>query len=652
MRVPAMIVAIGMGLLHVLWALRPETKRLGSVADASQLDLSPCIGQPDPEQQLNGDVLKVICERIQQSGANFLVFGLGRDSDFWYKNVNGKVLFLENHPDWLEFQTPRVREATRLVSYSTDIKDYKMVLQDPARLGEFFERLPSDVLNTRWDVILVDSPMGMEWHGKPTPGQPGRMQSVGAALKLAHPGTAVFVDDWQRQVERYSTDALLSPHTQQRVVFDNGHGGKTAMFVLHPEPANHGIVASALVQQRDLSPCRGQPDPQQQLNGEVLRVICNKIQQRGANFLVFGLGRDSDFWFNNVDGKVLFLENHPDWLGFQTPRVQEATRLVSYSTNIEDFNLVLQDPAKLDELFSSLPAEVRDTHWNAILVDSPMGMERNGQPEPGNPGRMQSVNAALKLAHADTVIFVDDWQRTVERASTDKLLAPHANSRQVFNNGHGGLTAMFAVTPLRSSSALIQRRDFSPCVGQPDPEQQLNGDVLVAICEKIRQPGANFLVFGLGRDSDFWYGNVDGKVRFLENHPDWLDFQTSRVKDATHLVSYTTVMEDYEQVLQDEAKLDEFYNTLPTEVLNTHWDAILVDSPMGMENAPGQPGRMQSVNAALKLAKASTDTVVFVDDWQRQVERKSTEVLLTPHASSRVVFDNGHGGLTAMFTIA
>jgi len=441
-RSPAVLIAVVPGLLRVMWTARPENGLWKADGDTAQSSLYPCIGQPDPEQQLNGRVLQVICEKIQQRDANFLVFGLGRDSDFWYNNVNGKVLFLENHPDWLDFQTPRVREATRLVSYSTDIKDYRAVLQDQAKLAEFFDTLPPEVQNTRWDVILVDSPMGMEsQHGEPVAGFPGRMQSVGAALRLANPGTVIFVDDWNRKVERHSTDVLLAPVAEERVVFDNGHEGQTAMFVVNPAPTFHAVSASALVQQQDLSPCIGQPDPEQQLNGEVLKVICQKIQQSGANFLVFGLGRDSDFWYKNVNGKVLFLENHPDWLDFQTAGVRDATRLVSYSTVIEEYKSVLQDKVKLDEFLSQLPGEVLDTHWDVILVDSPMGMDG----APGQPGRMQSVNAALKLAKSGSVVFVDDWQRKVERHSTDTLLAPHSTSRSVFNNGHKGLTAMFTI---------------------------------------------------------------------------------------------------------------------------------------------------------------------------------------------------------------
>merc|ERR1719203_1631067 len=200
------------------------------------------------------------------------------------------------------------------------------------------------------------------------------------------------------------------------------------------------------LQKESVSPCRGQPDPDQQMNGEVLKVICNTIQKSGANFLVFGVGRDSDFWYGNVDGKVLFLESLPEFLDFQTQRVKDVTRMVHYTTNILDYQTVLHDQAKLDEFFTRLPSEVLETPWDVILVDAPMGMERFGKPVAGHPGRMQSVNAALKLAHEGTIIFVDDYQRVVERASAESLLG-HIEGPFVFNNGHHGQTAMFVVKP-------------------------------------------------------------------------------------------------------------------------------------------------------------------------------------------------------------
>jgi len=359
-------------------------------------------------------------------------------------------MFLENHREWLHFQSESVQAATRFVDYTTDMNDYKNVLQDEGKLAEFFDSLPSEVRNTKWDAILVDAPMGMvDGFGRPQPGVPGRMQSVSAALRLAHEDAVIFVDDYQRTVEQESAEVLLKPHAWDHAVYDNGHGGKTAMFVMQPKPDQRATTPNSMVQSADLFPCKGTPDPEQQLSGKVLQAICKKIQKSGAKFLVFGLGRDSSFWYENADQQnVMFLENHREWLHFQSESVQAATRFVDYTTDMNDYKNVLQDEGKLAEFFDSLPSEVRNTKWDAILVDAPMGMvDGFGRPQPGVPGRMQSVSAALRLAHEDAVIFVDDYQRTVEQESAEVLLKPHAWDHVVYDNGHSGKTAMFVMSP-------------------------------------------------------------------------------------------------------------------------------------------------------------------------------------------------------------
>jgi hypothetical protein len=52
------------------------------------------------------------------------------------------------------------------------------------------------VLNTDWDVILVDAPLGCCNLG------PGRYQSIYTTWKLARNGTHIFVDDFERKIER------------------------------------------------------------------------------------------------------------------------------------------------------------------------------------------------------------------------------------------------------------------------------------------------------------------------------------------------------------------------------------------------------------------------------------------------------------------
>ena len=64
-------------------------------------------------------------------------------------------------------------------------------------------RLPEQVTQSRWDVILVDGPAGY------TDENPGRMQSIYTASKLIKKGGYVFVHDCHRKVEQVYSDKYL-----------------------------------------------------------------------------------------------------------------------------------------------------------------------------------------------------------------------------------------------------------------------------------------------------------------------------------------------------------------------------------------------------------------------------------------------------------
>ena len=56
---------------------------------------------------------------------------------------------------------------------------------------------------TKWDVIIVDAPLGCCDAG------PGRYQSIYTSYLLAQSGTHIFVDDYERKVERAFSNAVL-----------------------------------------------------------------------------------------------------------------------------------------------------------------------------------------------------------------------------------------------------------------------------------------------------------------------------------------------------------------------------------------------------------------------------------------------------------
>lgn len=133
---------------------------------------------------------------------NVLVFGSGFDSDLWrYSNKNGTIVFLEHNEKWITNFSD-----TYVVKYSTQrceglrlLEDYKNGITKEIEMD-----LPEVVKNTKWDIIIVDSPEGgLE-------SQPGRMQSTYAAMKLATTETDIFIHDCDREIEDLYSKAMFS----------------------------------------------------------------------------------------------------------------------------------------------------------------------------------------------------------------------------------------------------------------------------------------------------------------------------------------------------------------------------------------------------------------------------------------------------------
>lgn len=137
-----------------------------------------------------------------------LVFGVGRDTPLWLDvNKGGTTVFLENVKQWADFSRKASPDATVYdVSYGWTRRFMWPLLKRMSPDTLFLRDLPRDVLDTKWDVILVDAPRGTNWKA------PGRMKSVYTASVLAaKSGADVFVHDCHRAVERETADHFLGP---------------------------------------------------------------------------------------------------------------------------------------------------------------------------------------------------------------------------------------------------------------------------------------------------------------------------------------------------------------------------------------------------------------------------------------------------------
>ncbi|EPS67958.1 hypothetical protein M569_06817 [Genlisea aurea] len=176
-----------------------------------------------PQQTLDeiGVTLRVLERR---SPCNLLVFGLGIDSLMWASlNHNGRTVFLEEDRGWIQQvreQNPsleshhvvydtKLTQAAELLETGRQERECSVVV-DPRRskcklsLGD---RLPREVYDLEWDVIMVDAPTGY------FEGAPGRMKAiytVGLMARNRESGeTDVFVHDVNRAVEHQFSMAWL-----------------------------------------------------------------------------------------------------------------------------------------------------------------------------------------------------------------------------------------------------------------------------------------------------------------------------------------------------------------------------------------------------------------------------------------------------------
>ena len=72
--------------------------------------------------------------------------------------------------------------------------------------------------STRWDIILIDGPAGYE------PDKPGRSLPIYWAHKYSDPHTHIFVDDYERPLEREYCDFFLGKARASTILPSHGKG--------------------------------------------------------------------------------------------------------------------------------------------------------------------------------------------------------------------------------------------------------------------------------------------------------------------------------------------------------------------------------------------------------------------------------------------
>jgi hypothetical protein len=234
------------GREYILGALdRQLSDKLAKILSGKTMSVAPVVEENAPLRsmkkpkgtQMGDEQIEYIAEMLPLDG-NLLVWGLGNDSPFWNQMTSGKVVFLEDDiPEekdgtlWYDVITEKYPFLdAHKVHYTTEnLASFEIFIGHPKNWMtlDLRKQLPPVVLNTDWDVIIVDAPLGCCDVG------PGRYQSIYTSWHLAREGTHIFVDDYEREIEQeFSQEVYGGP--PERVITrkeDASNANEQAHFI-------------------------------------------------------------------------------------------------------------------------------------------------------------------------------------------------------------------------------------------------------------------------------------------------------------------------------------------------------------------------------------------------------------------------------------
>lgn len=146
-------------------------------------------------------------QKVLMTSSNLLVWGLGNDSPYWNNCIKGRVVFLEDGisydktgGSWYDAIMKKFPylEAYKIYYTTRKSKSFDKYYDHPDLWKDLDlrQQLPVSLTTMEWHVIIIDAPIGYDDRG------PGRYQSIVTSSLLAEPGSHIFVDDYDRKIER------------------------------------------------------------------------------------------------------------------------------------------------------------------------------------------------------------------------------------------------------------------------------------------------------------------------------------------------------------------------------------------------------------------------------------------------------------------
>jgi len=154
-----------------------------------------------------------------------------------------------------------------------------------------------------------------------------------------------------------------------------------------------------------------------QIHLNVINDIIDQCFNKNLKILVFGLGYDSDLWYNLTNNNTFFIENNQSYIDLNKHIPESNIIKYNYKITVEkSFNMPIEEIESYtipDELLQLAP-------FDLIIIDGPAGYSDN------RPGRLLPIYWSKQyLSKNGTIIYVDDSKRNLESHCIKRFLIDH-----------------------------------------------------------------------------------------------------------------------------------------------------------------------------------------------------------------------------------
>jgi hypothetical protein len=165
-----------------------------------------------------------------------------------------------------------------------------------------------------------------------------------------------------------------------------------------------------------------------QTSKEVMRIILSHLSKmQNPKMLVFGLGYDSQLWFNATNKNTFFIEDNKTYIDLCKNKIPltNVCHFV-YNTKVK-FGI----PNNLNSV--SPPQHIiKNAPYDAIFIDGPAGYDDE------KPGRTLPMFWCNQLCAKGGLIFIDDSNRKLEKQCIEKFFTlPEYRKVAVFDYRDG-----------------------------------------------------------------------------------------------------------------------------------------------------------------------------------------------------------------------